>query len=296
MTIMDTALPITMPFTMEEAVVSAQEYVKGIDMSKWNNLGTPYMPKTGDWNKAVGHGVKFAYIRAGSIDGVTGEVYRDYVYTQHAQGAESVNVPYGFYWYFRPNFSATKQAEFFCSLIEKFEFTLPPCIDVEVPGAQYGISKATYAQYFLEFVNIVEARFHLIPMVYAGQLKWDNNVIQGNWKRYGLWVPRYNYVITSPWSDGKYVFRDWDNWTLWQHSADGNQIAETYGFWKPGCEFAARDLELDRFNGNLDMFNEYIASLKQNNPQPATQKEWIPKCLYPWMKELGYTGFEPPLE
>ena len=40
-------------------------------------------------------------------------------------------MPTGFYWYFRPNWNALVQADFFCDLIQDKKWKIYPVIDVE---------------------------------------------------------------------------------------------------------------------------------------------------------------------
>ena len=97
----------------------------GIDVSKWQLQM--------DWHKARSAGARFAFIRAGSISNLPGECYTDFQFERNAKIAPEY-FPVGFYWYFRPQHDAIKQASYFCNLIRQKRYLLPPVIDLETDG------------------------------------------------------------------------------------------------------------------------------------------------------------------
>jgi lysozyme len=214
--------------------------IQGIDISKWNGRG--------DWSAVKEAGVAFAFIRAGSVDAVTGKPYRDNLFLDHVGGALSVNIPFGFYWYFRPKWSPKMQADAFMdyALISGSFPPLPLVIDVEESGV-------TPAVLSLAVETMWNEMGKPRTLIYTRQSFWDFNVARSSvFAQMGLWAARWTSGITSPWSDGRYKFRDWQDWKFWQYSADGNALATTYGF--PGHPTGDNDIDLNWYNGNEDQF------------------------------------------
>jgi len=216
--------------------------IKGLDCSKWNGQGT--------WQTVKEAGVSFVIIRAGSVDSFTGKPYTDSLLVSHLIGAQSVNIPYGFYWYFRPKHSAQAQADAFALLAIGQEAQLPMVIDVEEPG----ISPEQTRFAVLEMGDRLRVHGFNKLAIYTRQSFWDYNVMPSTrWKEFDLWPARWSTALTSPWSDGRFKFRDWDNWLFWQCWADGNAQAMKYGF--PGYPTGDNDLDLNWFNGTQEEFN-----------------------------------------
>jgi hypothetical protein len=143
---------------------------------------------------------------------------------------------------------------------------LPPWIDVEEPAS----SKYAARDSITNFVEVLENAGYSDPMIYTRQGYWDYNVEASNlWPQLRLAAARYSSALTSPWSDGRFKFRDWTDWTFWQYSADGNALAKTYGF--PGYPNGDNDIDLDWYNGNdFDFYSEfgvYPARLQEEQPQ-----------------------------
>ena len=78
----------------------------------------------------------------------------------------------------------------------------------------------------------------------------------------GLWAARYKGDLNGPWSDGRYTFRDWDTWDVWQFSANGNLRGAEFGM-------RSKSVDLDWFNGSLFQFASW-AGLK---PTPLTVEQ-----------------------
>jgi len=62
-----------------------------------------------------------------------------------------------------------------------------------------------------------------IPAIYTRASWWDVNIPRSDaWRRYPLWVAHYDVAIPR-------IPADWDAWTLWQYSADGNGRGAEFG-------------------------------------------------------------------
>ena len=236
-----------------------------IDVSHWNGPA--------DWNQVKAKGVSAAIIRAGSIDDATGICYKDWEIERHLAGARSVKMPYAFYWYFRPKYSGVLQAEYFSYLMN--DLNIPVCTAVTADVEVSGVNPEQTAGTILDFMTVLPS-----PIIYTRQSFWDSNVAPyPNWNMCNLWAARYNTALTGPWSDGHFVFRDWDTWKFWQFSSTG--LAVDYGFdpnaYNPHNLDAngvsrgySKALDLSYFNGTEAELLAYFGDqYPQAEPPPA---------------------------
>lgn len=222
--------------------------ILGGDFSKWNGLG--------NWQIAKERGIRFAFIRAGSINGVTGACYRDDLLEEHIDGAESVGIPYGLYFYMRPRFDGFIQGDFFLKILEQYVPKLPAVIDVEEAGLGF-VQAANNIEEMIATLKVYDER----NIIYTRQSFYDANIAPSNViGKCDLWAARWSSGLTSPWSDGRCKFRDWSDWRFWQFSADGNAQARYYGF--PGYPAGDNDLDLNYFNGDEIAWAAYLENVQ----------------------------------
>jgi lysozyme len=225
------------------------DYLLGIDVSKWQGEM--------NWQTAADAGAKFAFIRAGSIDNSSGYCYTDYHYMRNISLAPD-HMPVGCYWYFRPNHSPTKQANYFCDLLEGEDWKLPPVLDLETTG---GLSPVAVSNESGEFIAQVYQRTKYWPIVYSrSYFLHDRTIDHPLFHECDLWIARYTSK-PEPWGNpGDYQKAKppyWDDWTFWQWIADSNLAVEFGGEGPPGSE---DDIDLNYFNGDEEDLQEYIGS------------------------------------
>ena len=230
------------------------DYTLGIDCSKWNG--------DMDWQKCDAAGAKFAFIRAGSINNVTGKCYTDYHFIRNASLAPEY-MPVGYYWYFRPNHDPEKQADYFCDLIKEEQWKMPPVLDLEADG---DLSPAEITNSGASFVLRVNENLGVLPLLYSRAYWLNANTVPDDlMKLLDLWIARYTskgkpWGNILPWPDSPRIKpRDYDDWKFWQWSADGNGR---------GAEFGAssNSIDLNYFNGDQAAFDEYVGT----SPPPYT--------------------------
>ena len=218
----------------------------GIDVSKWQGVM--------DWDKADSAGAKFAFIRAGSINNITGNCYKDYQFDRNAELAPDL-MPVGYYWYFRPNHDPEKQADYFCDLISEKTQTMPMVMDLETSG---GLSPVAVTNSAASFALKVYERMDILPLLYSRAYWLNANTVPDPYmKMMELWIARYTskgkpWGNILPWPDSPRIKpRDYDEWWFWQWSAGGNGR---------GAEFGAssKSIDLDYFNGDQVAFDEYL--------------------------------------
>jgi lysozyme len=220
--------------------------ILGIDVSKWQGLW--------DWDISVEQGIRFAFIRAGSINNVTGVCYEDYLFPENAEAAPS-RMPVGFYWYFRPQHNPTKQANYFCDLIEEKDWKLPPVLDIETDG---GLGNSVVGSACAEFVGRVYERTETWPIIYTRGYFWNDNVAYRSiFDECDLWVARYTWKA-KPWGNlfesPKLAPNYWKTWTFWQYSDENNKAVQYGG---PGPPSGDDDVDLNWFNGDQAAFDDY---------------------------------------
>lgn len=232
---------------------------KILDLSHWNAPSDLSKPAVMDWAKAKAQGVVGVIIRLGSINDVTGVCYEDYRLREFVNGAKAAGMPIGYYWYMRPKWGGGRQLDYIMKLMTDLNLPLDLdfWIDVEEPGADVnGPGSAPYqAKDAIAYLasRLVE-RYPGKVGIYTRQNLWDVYVAPHPlWVTLKLWAARWSSVLTSPWSDGYNKFRDWTIWKNWQFSADGNNLAATYGF--PSGDV---DIDISYYNGTEEQFkNEY---------------------------------------
>ena len=228
--------------------------VLGVDVSRWNAHIDPPPVIHMDWEKCSQAGAKFAFIRAGSINAVSGVCYTDFEFDYNSEVAHQL-MPVGYYWYYRPNFDSLLQSDFFCGLIEGKDWRLPPVVDVETMG---GLGASQVASRLVNFCYSVYDNLGQYPMIYTRGTFWNpNGPVPGVgdnslWASLDLWVARYT-VLPEPWGNpgDQEVLRPrhWNDWLFWQFSDGGNGR---------GAEFGAQSASIDinLYNGNQDDFED----------------------------------------
>jgi lysozyme len=191
-----------------------------------------------------GAGARYAYLRAGSVNNVTGELYEDYQWQRNKVEGPKV-LPCGAFWYFRPNHDPLAQADYFADCCAGVDLKLGLEADVEVNG---GLTPAVFAVKLLQFLSRLYERTGQRAVIYTRGQFWNTYMgRRSEWAQYRLAIARYNLALTGPWSDGKYKPHDWADWTYWQNSADGNHRGAEFG-----CE--SDSVCLGVFNGDWAAF------------------------------------------
>src|SRR3990170_4698978 len=232
-----------------EAVVVGGR-VLGVDVSHWQAKRDVVPVVHMDWEKCKQAGAQFAYIRAGSITAISGELYEDFEFRYNSEVAPQL-LPTGYYWYFRPNHNPIAQANFFIELIMSTHYKLPPWVDVEVDG---GLSLDGVANQLWIFID--RMIYYLEPpVIYTRGWWWNDNVASRSlWGSLDLAIARY-VNLPEPWGNpgdqDKLRPRDWTEWLFWQWSADRPPNGR-------GAEFGAQSnsIDLDYYNGSQDDFDD----------------------------------------
>lgn len=201
--------------------------IKGIDVSKWQ--GTKI-----NWAKAKNDGIHFVFIRVGNRGLTTGQIEEDPTFRKNIEGALSVGLKVGVY-FFSTSLNereAVEEAQFVLNRISKYNITMPVVFDYEGFSKQgnrhYGISKNQITNNCQAFQSIIKANGYNC-LLYGSRAyiakKYDLNSLDDY-----LWVARYagaNSVI----DDEKY-FPSIDGYSdriaIWQYANNGT-VAGIFG-------------------------------------------------------------------
>ncbi|MEJ2710952.1 MAG: glycoside hydrolase family 25 protein [Anaerolineales bacterium] len=234
-----------------------------IDVSRWQGQM--------DWEVAFNAGARAAILRAGSIDNGTGDCFKDSQFDNNTANAPNF-MPVAYYWYFRPNHDPIKQANFFSDLVSPTSF-FHLFADVETTG---GLQSAQLTDTVARFVNKLRQNFGSKVGIYTRASFWNPFIARKNlWSSLDLWIARYIRIQESPWSDSESLRPlDWNDWKIWQFSADGNFR---------GAEFGAesKHIDVNIFNGDFSDLSEYcsteISPVVAPEPRPEPEEETAPR-------------------
>jgi MYXO-CTERM domain-containing protein len=199
----------------------------GIDVSKWQG--------SINWSAVAGDGVKFAIIRVS--DGLG---YHDEYFAQNWAGAKANGIIRGAYQFFRSDDDPIAQADLLVDTMGPLEpGDLPPVADVESTD---GVGNAARADRLRQWLDRVEQRTGVRPIIYTGGYFWQDNVGQ-DFSQYPLWHAGYTGGDCP-----STVANQWPDWTFWQYSSSGS-VAGISG-----------NVDVNRFNGSLDELREFARS------------------------------------
>jgi lysozyme len=214
-----------------------------------------------DADKFIAAGAHGVIMRAGAVS-AAGSCYTDYQFEANAAKFDG-RLPMGAYWFYRPEHDPVVQAEYFANLLDGYVWHIPPVVDVEYNTT--GVSVVNFQNWLYKFLLRLEALDFQVPMIYTRGTFWNPNVGNPAYApNYSLWVARYSTYLIGPWSDGNYRPLPWQDWLLWQWSADGN---------RRGAEFGVQsaDIDLNRFNGSLPDFYAWCNWNQEPPPEPPEE-------------------------
>jgi len=197
--------------------------VAGIDVS--------HFQREIDWAAVAASGIGFGFIKA--TEGV-GTLDRQF----HANwaAAKDAGLLRGAYHFFHPTSPAAAQADWFLRTVGRLEpGDLPPALDLEVPGAWAGIAASDRANLVLAWLETVEQRFGVTPIVYLSPA-FAIEVLDSApaLARFPIWFAHHTHA------EAPHIAAPWESWNFWQYSGNGQAAGVTL------------PVDLDRFNGSLD--------------------------------------------
>ena len=184
-----------------------------------------------DWEAVARGGVQYSFIKA-----TEGASFVDARFTHNWAAAAQAGLPRGAYHFFRPSVSPAKQADRFVRTLKQLQpGDLPPVLDLEAPENWSMIPAPQRAPLALEWLEAVEARLSVTPIVYLSPAFATEVLLNAEQlARYPLWVAHYTTAAAPD------VPKPWKSWTFWQYT-DQAKISGIPGL-----------VDADRFNGSRD--------------------------------------------
>ncbi len=161
----------------------------GIDMSQWQG--------NVNWKKIKSAGVDFVMLRLGYGKGRYGSTSctMDKKFQSYVEGAQSVGIPIGIYFYSYATTpkQAQEEAEYTISQIQGIDVAFPIAYDIEDDYILKKTDNATRTEMARTFLETVAAAGYT-PMYYTN-LNWYTNYLDAETlKDYEFWYARYTYV------------------------------------------------------------------------------------------------------
>ncbi|WP_443938673.1 glycoside hydrolase family 25 protein [Pedobacter sp. MW01-1-1] len=171
--------------------------IHGIDVSYYQ--GKIDWPKVKAMNEDD-VSIRFAFIKASE-----GLMLVDPYFQRNWREAAKVGITSGAYHFFRPRKNGKAQAKFFLQVVNIEKGDLPPVVDIE---SLDGVSPKAMREELSDFLNYVEMRTKVRPIIYSGMKFYQDN-LEGFFDDYPLWVAHYYKAKLS---------LDKSRWKFWQHS------------------------------------------------------------------------------
>lgn len=202
-------------------------YLSGIDVSHFQG--------SINWSLVAKNQVAFAYIKA-----TNGESFIDPRFHANWVEARIANLYRGAYHFFLAADDPKKQAEHFVKAVGSLyrKHDLPPMLDVETSDHT---SNKILQERALVWLETVERELGVRPILYTDNGFADGVLTDRRFSRFPLWIAEYSEKVKQlpkPWKRS--------GWVIWQHSNKGR------------IEGIKGDVDLDRFNGDLDELKEFI--------------------------------------
>jgi lysozyme len=157
-----------------------------------------------DWAAVAEHQYAFIYVKA--TEGVDAA---DPLFEAHWSELARRGIPRGAYHFYVTEDDPVEQAEFFLSRVEHRHGDLAPVVDLEVIGHS---TTGDLAPRVLRFLEIVEERVGITPIIYTNARFWDAH-LGPDFGRFPLWIAEYG--VEAP-----VLPQGWSEWLFWQFQGD----------------------------------------------------------------------------
>lgn len=231
--------------------------VLGVDFSHWaGNV---------DVEKMYNAGARWAIIKASDANRDTGWQWEDVRFDQNArQIFAKGQLLAGAYHWLQASVDPKVAADFYLERYKRFDFHFPPVLDFEEKSV-FGKGLANHyiwcAEVWLDYVHRQTGRR---PIIYtANWFTSQFNQSKLSWMgSYPLWVASYPWIWT-PLSRPVMPGKIWDDWTMWQYSADNNGRGKEFGV-------SSTSIDLNWYKGSYD---DLLRWLNAEEPAPAPPPE-----------------------
>lgn len=172
--------------------------LQGVDLSHWE-------PDC-DFNKAKAV-ISFALTKTSE-----GLATIDKTYVKHTTNARKAGVPIGGYHFFRVDYSAEAQANFFWKTLVLQKGDIVPTLDFEDHGKASVTHQVSAGLQFLQIIEskMVAAGIKNVPMIYLSRSFQNELGNPQSYFKYWMWQAEYNTKCHVP--------PPWNHPTIWQNS------------------------------------------------------------------------------
>ncbi len=230
-----------------------------LDISKWN--GRVVSPQKMKDNKVLAVYLKITQ----------GDYYKDERFAENWDILKNAGIKVAPYIFVDPSKGANAHFTHFINVFGTRQPDLPVMLDCEYTAGQSREVITSIIQKLAELIEKWQAEQfpHLKPPLIYTRASWWNDFVLAwsGWKRYGLWVARYG--VDHPWigKSDRFKVRDWDEWLLWQYSADENNDGARYGL---------ESRAIDKNIASEKFVREYLSGQVQPPPsQPPVEYKYV---------------------
>lgn len=228
------------------SLATAEWQVVGVDISEWQGVV--------DFDRLATR-AQFVIMRAGY-----GNSYVDAKLDYNRRACMDRNIPFGLYWYLKPDRDFRKHARSFYDAWVDAPGVIPPDFDFEESG---NLGKTALEGWHLKCVNEFKslAGLDLLELMeYTSPGFLNANFPQTNWMKWmhlhvAHWTNALAPILPIEWIK----INNPRTWTFWQYAvadADGYGVQST-------------KIDLDRYNGSVEDFNRQFGTAIE--PLPGTE-------------------------
>lgn len=202
--------PYTNTTYTHSEVFDGKNIYLGIDVS--------YHQGTIDWAKVKADGIQYVILRVGYRGYSSGRLCADPKFDEYIQGATSVGLPVGVYYYTEAinTNEAIEEAQYCINAVKNYKISLPIAYDIELTNktgrmVKANLSKTAATNNCKAFCDTIEAAGYT-PMIYTSK-SYLSSLIDGATleKSYKIWLANYTTKTTYT---GAYEY--------WQYSSKGS--------------------------------------------------------------------------
>jgi len=195
-----------------------------------------------DWRAAAAHGSRFALTLA-----TAGDDFRDPFFACHWERMRQAGLLRGAYHFFVAEDDPADQARTFLSHVVFEPGDFAPVVDIE---KLYGEAPPDLAKRLEIFLDAIEAKLGVKPIIYTGPGFWNKHFRHGGFGDYPLWLAQYD--VSEP-----QLPAGWKRWAFWQ--------------WRGNAHLpdVAPVVDLDRLGPNVDLAKLLIPQSRPTSLKPT---------------------------
>lgn len=237
-------------------------WVLGTDTSHWDgdlNFRTMYNA-----------GARYWVTKATDAYRISGQQFEDSRFQDYCEDAFAFGkLLTGCYHWLQASVDPTLAADFYLERYQRFDFDFPPVLDFEETSVRDTGKFADYAWRAEMWCKRCEEVTGRKPIIYTA--KWYTSYFterQIGWMgNYPLWVADYTWWANNVTKKPYYMPPYWDDWKIWQYSADGNGRGPEFGA-------TSKSIDLNWFQGDYSDLQDFLGTTTQPVP-PLTLEEKV---------------------